>query len=54
MAYEWPELTFPPINLWNVPRQAIWRSLVLRRTQTRPARRRREVQAEILRWLRFR
>lgn len=22
MAYEWPDLTFPPLNLWNFPYQS--------------------------------
>lgn len=26
MSYEWPDLTFPPINLWNVPKQNIFRN----------------------------
>lgn len=25
MAYSWPDLVFPPINLWNVPWQRIER-----------------------------
>ncbi len=25
MAYSWPDLIFPPINLWNVPWQRIER-----------------------------
>ncbi len=29
MSYEWPDLTFPPINLWNVPKQNIFRSGVI-------------------------
>lgn len=36
MSYEWPDLTFPPINLWNVPKQNILRSGVALKTMARP------------------
>lgn len=36
MSYEWPDLTFPPINLWNVPKQNIFRNGVTLKTLDRP------------------
>lgn len=36
MSYEWPDLTLPPINLWNVPRQNIFRSGVAPKNLARP------------------
>lgn len=31
VRYEWPDLTFPPINLWNVPKQNFLREAVMRK-----------------------
>lgn len=36
MTYEWPDLVFPPINLWNMPKQDIFRRVVPQKIAARP------------------
>lgn len=36
MNYQWPDLVFPPINLWNMPKQNIFRGGVSQKTPARP------------------
>lgn len=38
MNYEWPDLAFPPINLWNMPKQNIFRRGVQQKTPAQPKR----------------
>lgn len=36
MSYQWPDLVFPPINLWNMPKQDIFRRQSTQKNSARP------------------
>lgn len=51
MNYEWPDLIFPPINLWNMPKQDIFRRSAPQHARARPKQAAQESKRETLRRL---